>query len=76
MKSQKKLPNMYLWWEIHEKHEEALLNHTTFETDDNIDNLIHMSSTPKPKKKRRRRKKKAAEKVEKKCKTFKVIIVV
>jgi hypothetical protein len=28
--------NMQLWWEIHEKHEDALLKHTQFETDEDF----------------------------------------
>lgn len=47
-KSTEKLPNMQLWWEIHEKHEESLLKHTTFDTDeDEMENFIHIE---KPKK--------------------------
>ena len=29
-----KINNMQIWWEIHDKYEESLLNHTTFETDE------------------------------------------
>lgn len=28
LKQTEKLPNMALWWEMHDKHEEKLLNHT------------------------------------------------
>ena len=38
-----KLPNMNIWWDLHEKYEESLLNHTTFETDeDQMEGLIHI----------------------------------
>ena len=28
LKSTEKIPNMQIWWEIHEKHEDSLLKHT------------------------------------------------
>lgn len=47
-----KLPNMQIWWDLHSKYEEALLNHTQFETDESIEHLIHVdnSGSRKPKK--------------------------
>jgi len=49
LKGTEKLSNMGLWWELHEKHEEALLNHTQFETDENMEHLIHIENSPKKK---------------------------
>ena len=34
LKTTDKIPNMQIWWELHDKYEESLLNHTTFETDE------------------------------------------
>ena len=49
---------MNIWWDLHEKYEESLLNHTTFETDEEqMEGLIHMSNTPKPKKKKAKKNK-------------------
>lgn len=49
---------MNIWWDLHEKYEESLLNHTTFETDEEqMEGLIHMSNTPKPKSKGGKKKK-------------------
>jgi hypothetical protein len=46
-----KLPNQQLWWELHDKYEEALLNHTQFETDESMEQFIHIdNSSPKKKK--------------------------
>jgi hypothetical protein len=43
LKSADKLPNMGLWWEIHDKWEEKLLNHTQFETDeDMMEQFVHI----------------------------------
>jgi hypothetical protein len=36
LKGTERHPNMQLWWEIHEKHEQALLKHTQFETDEDF----------------------------------------
>jgi hypothetical protein len=44
---------MQLWWEMHEKYEEALLNHTTFETDDAMEQFVHIANTPKAGKKKK-----------------------
>ena len=49
---------MQLWWELHEKHSDALLNHTTFETDDAIDQFVHINNSPSPNKKKNKNKKK------------------
>jgi len=37
LKTTDKLPNMMLWWELHDKYRDTLLNHTTFETDEAMD---------------------------------------
>ena len=66
LKTTDKMPNMQIWWEIHEKHEEALLKHTQFETDESIENLIHIdngSSAGKKKKKNKGEKKKKKSKI-------------
>ena len=44
------MPNQQVWWSLHDKYEEALLNHTTFETDDAMEKFVHIENTPKPKK--------------------------
>ena len=44
---------MQIWWELHEKHEEKLLNHTQFETDEDfMEGLIHVDNSPKKNKKK------------------------
>src|SRR5438105_3666747 len=59
LKSTERMPNLQLWWELHEKHEESLLSHTTFETDeDAMEGLIHYDNKPKPKKSKKDKKKK------------------
>ena len=51
LKSTEKLPNMQLWWELHEKWEAKLLNHTQFETDEDfMEQFIHVQNTPAKKK--------------------------
>ena len=58
LKPTEKMPNMQLWWEMHEKHENSLLNHTTFETDeDAMENFIHYERPPKTKKPKKNKKK-------------------
>lgn len=52
---------MQLWWDLVEKYEESLLNHTTFETDDSIDQFVHIDSPALPKKKKRKDSKKKKE---------------
>lgn len=43
---------MGLWWDLHSKYEESLLNHTTFETDEEqMEGLIHIQNTPPKKEK-------------------------
>ena len=42
LKQTERLPNMSLWWELHEKYEDSLLDHTTFETDDKMEDFIHI----------------------------------
>ena len=57
--SKEKMPNMQIWWELHEKHEDALLNHTQFETDESMEHLIHIDNTPAKKTKKTKKDKKA-----------------
>jgi len=57
LQSADKMPNMGILWEIHEKHESALLNHTQFETDESMEHLIHIENTPKKNKKTKKEKK-------------------
>mmetsp|Transcript_21415 Transcript_21415/g.20586 ORF Transcript_21415/g.20586 Transcript_21415/m.20586 type:complete len:130 (-) Transcript_21415:39-428(-) len=52
-----KIPNMSLWWELHEKYEEELLDHTTFETDDKLEQFVHIANDRPPKKKKKKSKK-------------------
>ena len=52
LKTTEKMPNMQIWWEIHEKHEEALLKHTQFETDESMEQFIHIENSPPKKKKK------------------------
>lgn len=59
-----KLPNQQIWWELHDKYEEALLNHTQFETDESMEQFIHIENTPKQKKKKSSSKKSASSKTE------------
>ena len=47
-----KLPNQSLWWELHDKYEEALLNHTQFETDESMEQFIHIDNSPPKNKKK------------------------
>ena len=64
IKSEQKPPNSQLWWDVHEKYADSLLNHTTFETDEAFEQFVHIDNTPKRKKKPRsnKRKKKSAPK--------------
>ena len=58
LKSTEKVPNMQLWWEIHEKHESALLRHTQFETDEDfMEGIVNIE---KPKKLSKKAQKAAA----------------
>ena len=61
IKSEEKLPNSQLWWDVHEKYADSLLNHTTFETDEAFEQFVHIDNTPKRKKKPRSRRKKKTE---------------
>lgn len=56
-KSEERIPNMQLWWEIHEKFMDELETHSTFETDDNFDSFIKINE-PSPKKGKNANKKK------------------
>lgn len=49
-KSSEVLPNQKTWWDMFEKYEEELLKHTTFETDDAMEQFVHIGDTPKKKK--------------------------
>ncbi len=66
LKQTEKIPNMQIWWEIHERHEEKLLSHTQFETDDDFmdSGIINVQSGKKPKKMPQAKGKKPAEPVE------------
>lgn len=44
-------------WELHEKYEDSLLEHTTFETDDKMEEYIHVDQPKKTKKKSNKKKK-------------------
>jgi hypothetical protein len=51
---------MQLWWELHERYDEALLKHTQFETDEDfMEGLINVEKGS-PKKKKVKGKKAAA----------------
>ena len=61
---------MGLWWDLHSKYEESLLNHTTFETDEEqMEGLIHIQNTP-PKKEKGGKKEKKKQKKEKESTLF------
>jgi hypothetical protein len=50
---------MQLWWELHEKYEEKLLNFTQFETDEEfMEQFIHVDNS-KPRKGKKKNAKKA-----------------
>ena len=49
--------NLSIWWDVHSKYVDDLEEHTTFETDDKIDDFIHIDN-PKKKKKKTNKKKK------------------
>ena len=60
---------MQIWWEIHEKHEESLLKHTQFETDEDFmenSGIINIQSPSK--KKLTKAQKKALKKAEREAK--------
>jgi len=51
LKQTEKLPNMQIWWEIHERYEDQLLKHTQFDTDEDfMEGLIHVEKPKKAKK--------------------------
>lgn len=62
---------MSIWWDQHEKYHEALLNHTTFETDEAFEQFVHVDNSKKKKGKgkkkkgKKNKKKKAAKKAKK-----------
>jgi hypothetical protein len=58
VKSTDKMPNMQLWWELHDKYREELLEHTTFETDESMEQFVHIENTPKVKKNKNKKKNK------------------
>ena len=43
---------MQLWWELHDKYRDELLNHTTFKTDEQMEQFVHIAESPKPKKRK------------------------
>lgn len=52
LKSNDKMQNMHIWWEIHEKHEDSLLKHTQFETDEDfMEGIVHIEKPKKQTKK-------------------------
>ncbi len=56
---------MQLWWELHERYEEALLKHTQFDTDEDFmeqSGLITVDNGKSGKKKKNSKKKQAAQK--------------
>jgi hypothetical protein len=63
LKQTEKMPNMQLWWEMHERHDEALLKHTQFETDEDFmeqSGMININNGKPPKKKKAAKNKKNA----------------
>lgn len=57
LKTEEKIGNMRIWWELHEKHMESLEQHTTFETDDAFEDLVHIGKPKKSKGKKKGKKK-------------------
>lgn len=54
---------MQLWWEMHERYDEALLKHTQFETDEDFmeqSGMININNGKQPKKKKVAKNKKNA----------------
>ena len=54
---------MHLWWELHERYDEALLKHTQFETDEDFmeqSGMINIDNGKQPKKKKNAKAKKNA----------------
>lgn len=63
LKQTEKMPNMQIWWEMHERHDEALLKHTQFETDEDFmeqSGMININNGKQPKKKKVAKNKKNA----------------
>lgn len=53
LKGTEKIPNMQVWWEIHEKWDEKLVQHTQFDTDEDfMEGIIHVEKPPSPKKRK------------------------
>ena len=58
LKQTEKMPNLSLWWELHERYDEALLKHTQFETDEDfMEGLINIDNSGSKKKKSKKAKK-------------------
>jgi len=58
LKQTEKMPNLSLWWELHERYDEALLKHTQFETDEDfMEGLINVDNSGSKKKKGKKAKK-------------------
>jgi len=55
------MPNLSLWWELHERYDEALLKHTQFETDEDfMEGIINIDNSGFAKKKKGKKAKKGA----------------
>jgi hypothetical protein len=59
LKQTEKMPNLSLWWELHERYDEALLRHTQFETDEDFmdSGLINIDNGKKKKGKKNKKNK-------------------
>jgi hypothetical protein len=54
------MPNLSLWWEMHERYDEALLKHTQFETDEDFMESSGIINIDNGKKKKTKKAKKQA----------------
>jgi hypothetical protein len=47
------MPSLSLWWELHERYDEALLKHTQFETDEDfMEGIVNIENAKKKKTKK------------------------
>lgn len=60
LKSDQKIDNMNIWWEVHEKYADELEQHTTFETDDAFGDLVNISNPKKKTKSKPKKTKKSS----------------
>jgi hypothetical protein len=63
LKQSERMPNLSLWWEMHERYDEALLKHTQFETDEDFmesSGIINIDNNGGGKKKKSKKAKKQA----------------